>query len=213
MAPVRLVIFDLDETLIDSRKAWAYTVEQAVLAVSGRHVDASALVNEYRRRPWRHVFSVVANDPTEAGRCEETANEMFYRSGLKRLLVHDGVGMALDGLRAMRLEIGAISREPHRRAIKQIESTGLDRFLSVLSPTPDGDPWDVAARLAECISYLARQPQEAVYVSGESGCQQTAFNAGVRALDVVWAAVDERTGTGIATPAELQAAIRLIAAR
>ncbi len=211
MAPVRLVVFDLDETLIDARKAWEYTVEQSLLSVCGRQVSASGLVGEYRRRPWRHVFSVLAPGPVEVERCEETAIAMYHRSALKRLLVHEGVGMALDGLRAQRLEIGAISREPHARALKQIESTGLERFLSVLSPTAEGEPWNAGARVRDCASYLRRAPQEAVVISGEADTLRLAEKLGFRALLARWATATDTSELAIQAPRDLESALRGLA--
>ena len=111
MAPVRAVIFDLDECVIDSRPAWAYTVEQTLLAITGRQLRVSnELVEEYRRRPWRHAFAILTSDTGEADRCCALAETMYHRSGLKRLLVHDGIGMAIKrhdhGERLVLLRIG-----------------------------------------------------------------------------------------------------------
>ena len=166
MPAVRAVIFDLDECLIDSRAAWAYAVEQALVAVTGQQLRASRdLVTEYRHRPWRHVFAVLCADTTQAQRCCEIAEAMFHRSALKRLLVFEGIGMALDALRASRIQIGAISRLPHSQAIKQIDSTGLDRFVVVLSPTPDNQKWAPAARIDEVVGYLGRNRDDTVVVA------------------------------------------------
>lgn len=165
--PVRAIIFDLDEVLIDARRAWQYAVEQTLAAVCGRRLSAEALIEEYRRRPWGHVFRVLVDSPSERDRCVELAGEVFYRSGMKRLLVHEGVGMGLDRVRAGRIEIGAISREPHSIALKQVQSTGLDRFLSVLSGTPDGSTWDSEARFDDCLSFLGYAGAQCAFVSAE----------------------------------------------
>lgn len=92
--------------------------------VCGRRVDASPLVAEYRRRPWGHAVAVLVDEPAERLRCCELCVTVFERSGLKRLLVHDGIGMGLDAVRAARVEMGAISRSRHNLALKQVQLTG-----------------------------------------------------------------------------------------
>jgi phosphoglycolate phosphatase-like HAD superfamily hydrolase len=198
---VRAVVFDLDECLIDSRAAWAYTVEQSLAAVTGRHLRAGEdLVAEYRRRPWRDVFAILCGDAAGSDRCCEVADAMFRRSALKRLLVHEGIGMALDGLRASRIQIGAISRFPHAEAIKHIESTGLDRFVLVLCPTPRGEVWSPSFRVNEALGYLGCVPREAAYVSADG---ETAGSE-VRTLQARWG-----TGldNGLTHPSQLGSAL------
>ena len=118
MGAIRAVVFDLDDALLDRRPAWRYALEEAAISVTGRRVDARPLEDEYHRRPWRHAAAILLPDRGEAERAAELADQMFRRSALKRLLVHEGIGMALDHLRAARIEMGGISREAHALAIR-----------------------------------------------------------------------------------------------
>lgn len=181
MTRIRALIFDLDEALLDRRGAWQYAIEESVAAVCGERLSARQLVDEYRTRPWSQALSVLVPDRRLQARCEETCATMYERSAMKRLLVHEGMGMALDNVRAHRVEVGAISREPHRIAVKQIESTGLDRFLSVLAPTPVGADWVVGDRIGECLSFLERPPAEAIYVGVDIRDLAEAADYGVQA--------------------------------
>ena len=162
----RAVVFDLDEVLLDSRRAWQYAVEEAIASVCARRVDARPLADEYCRRPWSHALAVLVDDPRQRDRCEQLCGEIFDRSAMKRLLVHDGIGMGLDNLRVRRIEVGAISRRPHAIALKQCQSTGLDRFLSVLSATPEKDRWDPNQRFSDCLLFLGYEPSACAFVSG-----------------------------------------------
>jgi phosphoglycolate phosphatase-like HAD superfamily hydrolase len=164
----RALIFDLDEALLDRRNAWQYAVEESIAAVCGERLTARDLVAEYRLRPWSHALSVLVADRHRQAAVERACATIYERSAMKRLLVHEGIGVALDAVRAQRVEMGAISREPHRIAIKQIESTGLDRFLAVLSPTPKREPWDVADRLRDCARFLQREPASTTFVGCEA---------------------------------------------
>jgi phosphoglycolate phosphatase-like HAD superfamily hydrolase len=199
---IRAVIFDLDETLLDRAPAWTYAVEEAVISVTGRRVDTAPLRAEYRLRPWRQVLSVLLSEHSEIDRCEELCPRMFYRSAMKRLLVHEGIGMALDHLRAARMDLGAVTREPQAVAIKQIQSTGLDRFLTVLAATPAAGSWDVAARLRECLAFLDRAPELCAFVSQDADDARAAETMGMRWFPPAWAMPDE-IGGALAVPGNL----------
>jgi len=65
------------------------------------------------------------------------------------------------------VEMGAISREPHVVALRQMQSTGLDRFIAVLSATAEGETWQPAERIAECLAFLDAEPARAAFVSAD----------------------------------------------
>jgi phosphoglycolate phosphatase-like HAD superfamily hydrolase len=208
---VRAVIFDLDETLLVREGAWCYAVEEAIASVAGVRVDASRLAAEYRHRPWHHALSVLLDDRRLIARIALLCGDLYARSAMKRLLVHDGIGMALDRLRGDRIQIGAITHEPHGLAIKQIESTGLDRFLTVLAPTPAGAAWDVAARLDDSVRYLGTAPEGTVFIGSEDRDLDVAGRTGLVVHRAGWAtAARGGVWTTIETPAGLD---RLLAPR
>ncbi len=190
MARPKAIVFDLDEVLIDARPAWLYALEESVVSVSGRRENLRPLVAEYRRRPLRDVLSMLLAQPAERDRCESLFAVMYGRSAMKKLLVHEGVGMSLDQLRSLRIEMAAITRLHHGMAMRQIESTGLDRFFSVLSPTPEGEPWDPPARTKQCLSYLEYAPAQCLFVSGEIADLASVAAMGLTCYEAAWAAVE-----------------------
>lgn len=196
----RAIIFDLDRCLIDPRNAWRYCIEESIAASAGRRIDASGLVEEYHTRPWRDALAVLA-DPAEAARCADLCATMFERSAMKKLLVHEGAGMALDALRGERIELGAISRLPHTLAVKQVQSTGLDRFLSVVATTPADERWDVPARVAQCLAFLETEAIRAAFVSGAQRDLDEAAGIGVRTYRATWGTpTGEQVESGIESP-------------
>jgi phosphoglycolate phosphatase-like HAD superfamily hydrolase len=199
----RALIFDLEEALLDRRKAWQYAVEESVAAVCGERVSAGDLVAEYRMRPWSHALSILVVDRQQQLSVEQACVTMYERSAMKRLLVHEGIGMALDAVRAHRVEMGAISREPHRLAIRQIESTGLERFLAVLSPTPEGATWDPAARLRECARFLERDPASVTFVGCDSRDMEAAERAGFATAVAGYSNCETSSRRAVESPAEL----------
>jgi phosphoglycolate phosphatase-like HAD superfamily hydrolase len=200
----RAIVFDLDRALIDPRPAWRYAVEEAVVSVTGRVVHAAPLVDEYHARPFRQALRVLLDDPTHANRCEQLCEEMYGRSAMKRLLVHDGSGMALDALRGELIDLAAISRLPHAIAIKQAQSTGLDRFIAILSATPEGEPWDPSSRLGACLRFLDCEPRESAFIGPDASDRDHVAASGAHVFSSAWSPNAEVTGSSsIASPREI----------
>jgi phosphoglycolate phosphatase-like HAD superfamily hydrolase len=203
----RAVIFDLDEVLLDRREAWRYSIEEAVASVCRHRPDVRPLVGEYRLRPWRDALAILLTASDERDRCEELCRRIYHRSALKRLLVHEGMGMALDRLRERGIEMGAISRSAHPIALKEIQATGLDRFLSVLAATPDGEGWDPAARLARCLAFLGYEAAACGFVSGDSWDLRRAAGSGVRCFKAAWNGPEAPGHPVIARPGSIEQAL------
>lgn len=199
----RAIIFDLDRCLIDSRNAWRYCIEESIAACSGRRVDAGGMVDEYHIRPWRDVLGVLAQSREEVDSCIELCGTMFERSAMKKLLVHEGVGMALDALRGERIELGGISRLPHALTVKQVQSTGLDRFLAVVASTQAGQPWRPAERVAQCLTFLETTASKCGFLSGDLRDLRLVEAEGVRTYASAWAAGGAHHEKGISAPGDV----------
>ena len=174
----------------------------------GRRIKARPLVGEYHRRPWTHVLALLLQTTEQRSRCEAVCIEISKRSGLKKLLVHEGMGMALDALRGDQIDVGAITRQPHALALKQAQSTGLDRFLAVLAATPADATYDPTARLAQCVTFLKRSPSDCAVVSGDPDDRRAAKNGGFRLFFPAWVADPPAGASTIPAPAQLLASLR-----
>lgn len=200
----RAVVFDFDRALIDPRPAWRYTIEEAVVSVTGQRVHAGPLVEEYHTRPFRHALRILVPTAADWVRCEELCREMFHRSAMKRLLVHEGAGMALDAMRGERIDIAGISRLPHAIAMKQAQSTGLDRFLAILAATPEGEDWDPAARFAECLRFLECAAGESAFIGPEPLDCRAVQRSGAAVFHAAWPpGAGEPIEGAIATPRDV----------
>lgn len=205
----RAVVFDFDRALLDPRPAWLYTIEEAVVSVTGQPVRAGPLVEEYHTRPFRHALAILLPASGDSARCEQLCVEMYRRSAMKRLLVHDGTGMALDAMRGERIDLAAISRLPHATAIKQAQSTGLDRFLAILAATPEGEPWDPAARFAACLRFLDCDPSESAFISPAAPDRRVVQRSGAAVFCSAWSpGADVPGGGAIESPRDVLARLQ-----
>lgn len=182
----RLVVFDFDRAVIDPRTAWRYCLEESVMMVTGERPRVEPLVEEYHLRPWRQALSILVGDGSAVGRCEELCQQMFTRSAMKRLLVHEGIGMALDALRAERIDMAGISRLPNNLALKQSQSTGMDRFLAIVSGTAEGSRWSPGERFAECLRLLESEPEEAAFIGFETPDRREVGRSGAQVFVAGW---------------------------
>jgi hypothetical protein len=197
-------VFDFDRALIDPRPAWRYTIEEAVVSVTGQRVQAAQLVEEYHTRPFRHALAILVPSAADSVRCEGLCREMFHRSAMKRLLVHEGAAMALDAMRGERIDIAGISRLPHAVVMKQAQSTGLDRFLAILAATREGEDWDPAARFAECLRFLECDPGESAFISPETLDCRAVQHSGAAVFGSAWSPGAGGPGEGaIASPRDV----------
>jgi len=205
----KAVLFDLDRCLIDSRRAWQYCVEESLASAGGQRFDAAALVDEYHVRPWRHALAVLAPTPELVTRCEELCETMYERSAMKKLLVHEGVGMALDAVRAEHIEIAAISRLPHALAVKQVQSTGLDRFVAVLSATAKEERWDPLLRMEPCLRFLECEAEQVAFVGADERDVERLVSTGAAPFLAAWTRGDNETTQfpAIASPGDVVGAL------
>lgn len=181
----RAVIVDLDEVLLLRERAWRYALEEAVAATTGDRIDASKISSEYRLRPWRHALSIVLRDESGTGSIASLCQDIYERSAMKRLLVHDGIGMVLDRFRGEGVEVAAVSREAHQTARKQAESTGIDRFLTALSARGDKAE-DILLAVRDCLSFMEHDVRRCAVVSPDVGVLRLAAGIGLACYESAW---------------------------
>lgn len=203
----RLVIFDLDRALVDSRPAFSYTLEEALAAVTGRRVTCRDLADEYHVRPWRDALRILLDDPAQRDACEALCHAYAERSALKRLLVFEGIGMALDTLRAERIDMAAFTRLPLSLARKYTESTGLDRFLILIAAPPLGGTYSPRDQLERCFTLLETDPATAAVVAPGRHERTAAEALGAHAFTPAWAVQADPGTLSVATPGDLLEAL------
>jgi phosphoglycolate phosphatase len=190
---IRLLIFDLDGTLIDSRLDLVHSVNASL-----RHMKRPELPDDV-------IASYVGDGaPALIGRAlgEEASDEKLVRSGLEYFLayyrehkldhthVYEGISEALARMSShngLPRKMAVLTNKPVNPSRAIVEALGLGKFFSLVYggnsfPTKKPDPEGAQAILRE----LAARPDETLIV-GDSGVDVlTGRNAGIWTCGVTY---------------------------
>ena len=178
-----LVIFDLDGTLIDSRRDLADATNAVVLAYGGdrlRQEDVTAMVGE-------GAAVLVQRALAAAGLVVDLAEALdrFLAEYDERLTIHtrpyDGVPDALAALRTSGHPLAVLTNKPQRPTKEILDRLGLAQAFSrvVGGDTAAGRKPDPAG-LLEIVEHAGAAPEETVLVGDSPVDLETARRAGVR---------------------------------
>ncbi len=178
----RLVVFDLDGTLVDSKRDLADAANALIAERGGRPLtddQIAGMVGEGAALLVRRVLRAAGVDPDLRG-----ALARFLELYDERLLVHtgayDGIADLLAAL-APRVPMAVLTNKPTRATERILSGLGLrDRFRDVIGgDTPLGRKPDPTG-LLELISRAGATP-ETTWLVGDSRVDlETARRAGVR---------------------------------
>jgi phosphoglycolate phosphatase len=129
---IRLVIFDLDGTLIDSRRDLADAINAMIAELGGEPLSlgaVTALVGEGAAVLVRRALTAAGLDASAPG-----ALERFLAHYDDRLTVHtrpyDGIVASLEALRSDGLALSVLTNKPGRPTREILERLELARFFS-----------------------------------------------------------------------------------
>jgi phosphoglycolate phosphatase len=135
----RLVLFDLDGTLVDSSPGIHAAVRYAAAAL-GRSEPTAPQLRGMVGPPLQDGFALVLGVPVaEVPRAVAAYREHYAAGALLQATVHDGVPDLLAALRAAGATLAVATSKPEPFAVRLLEHTGLlPAFASVHGATMDG---------------------------------------------------------------------------
>jgi phosphoglycolate phosphatase len=150
---IRLIVFDLDGTLIDSRKDLANSIN-AMLTEFGREPLPEEIIAEYIGDGAGMLVRRALGDPADETLVASALESFlrFYREHkLDYTYVYDGVFKALDALKLMpdgaSRQMAVLTNKPVRPAVAICEALGLSPYFfriyggdsfATKKPDPDG---------------------------------------------------------------------------
>jgi len=184
---IRAFVFDLDGTLIDSKMDLVNSVN-AMLCETGRAQLPATLIASYVGHGAAQLMaSTLGVDSTEAQRVEALAIFLKHYSEQKLNLTRPYPGV-LEGLQALNgTPMAMLSNKPTKMSIEIMEGLGLVPFFRAMYggdsfATKKPDPAGALTILHE----LGVSPQESAMVGDSDVDVQTARNAGMLAINVIY---------------------------
>ncbi|QKE40931.1 MAG: HAD-IA family hydrolase [Ferrovum myxofaciens] len=188
----RLIMFDLDGTLVDTAMEIAHSVNQT-LAEAGFDPLPPELIREWIGKGTAWLFATVSQQVT--GQDKERASQVydqFYPHFLQ--VYHDLTGLhsrpypgapeALEILRAAGCQLAVVTNKDRDLSQRLLDSQGLAQAIDILvggGDTPEGKPSPQPIQKALVDAGLSAQ--DALFVGDSSNDVQAARRAGV----TVWA--------------------------
>jgi phosphoglycolate phosphatase len=184
-ASIRLVVFDLDGTLIDSRRDLA-TAVNAMLGEMGRPALPDKVVAEYVGDGAGMLVRRALGDPADEALVEEGVERFlacYRRHMLDHTFVYDGVFEALESLRALpdggERKFAVLTNKPVNPARRICEALGLSKcFFQIYGGNSFGTKKPDPEGLRTLMKEADVRPGETVMVGDSVVDVLTARNAG-----------------------------------
>ncbi|HEX7048819.1 MAG TPA: HAD family hydrolase [Longimicrobiales bacterium] len=181
-----VVLFDLDGTLINTRRLYMACYRRAVLPYVGRELTQEEILALRPRSELRFLRDVVGEERLAACmedfyRAYAELHDEYFRG------IYDGVPEMLATLRTARARLGIVTGKSRRSWELTRAREALGRFDvlvfddDVIEPKPDPE----GLRLA--LDRLGADPGAAFYVGDSASDLEAAAAAGVRPAAALWA--------------------------
>ena len=180
--PLQAVLFDLDGTLIDSKKDIAAAANSARVHFGLEPLPLDVVVT-YIGRGVDHLLNRTLGDFATSERVQEGMGILMahYRDHLVvHTTIYPGVHELLDSLKKRRIPMGVVSNKPHALTPLTLEKLGLKEYFRVAlgaDATPHKKPHPEP--LLTALKTLNAAPQSSVMIGDSLVDAQAGRNAGM----------------------------------
>ena len=193
-----LILFDLDGTLIDSEPGITATLRYAFAQI-GAELPPPDVLRSWIGPPfWQSFPSVLGDDPTRIEAAIEHYRVRFEQVGWSEHAVYSGIAELIAELMREQRTLAIVTTKPQSQAQTIIDHLPFGAaFMRVYGPDINGRHCAKADMIAQALSDLGVQAEDAVMIGDRHFDIEGARANGVRALGVGW---------GFGSREELQAA-------
>ncbi len=186
----KAIIFDLDGTLLDTINDIADSVNEALR----KRKYHEFTVQEYKYFVGRGLDELITAviekgeiDPLEFDEIKEEYIKEYAKRSNNFTRVYDGIFDLLFLLKEMGIKINILSNKPHFQTIKVVRHY-LDKvqFDMVYGKKPEFRIKPNPESVLDLISKLGIEKKDVLYVGDTNTDIQTAINAGLRSVGVLW---------------------------
>jgi len=188
--PVRVVVFDLDGTLINTLQDIANSANDVLVSVG----HAPHPVADYRRfigdgveTLFRRALPGGADSPEILTNCKTGFHDVYLRRWNETTGLYEGIRETLNTLVNAQVAICILSNKPHAATLRCVDEFLSDWTFACVLGQRDGIPHKPAPEgLLEIIERLGVDRSELLYVGDSNTDMQTAVNANVTGVGVEW---------------------------
>ena len=193
--PLSAVLFDLDDTLIDSLEARVSALDNAFAGAGLRHLKADEFFHELRGRQLLDVLTELEEREGQELGLVERYRQAYWNRKPGLISMYPGIRPLLETLREREIKLGVVTQKwgsvelDGRRvgAVEELLELGIaDLFSAIVGLEdvtrfkPDPEPVEVALRR------LSVAPQEAVMVGDSPADIEAGRAAGCLTCHATW---------------------------
>ncbi len=192
--PLRIVLFDFDGTLVDSRAVIVAALRTALdgVGVAHDHHDDDVLAGHIGV-PLPRLFPELGVGVAQAPAAVAHFQSHFREHGTAATAPFPGIEAMLDELVAHGLTLGVATAKPERVAMQVLQHLGWDaRFAVVAGANEDETGGDKDAVIGQALDRLSAaalrqvEPSDVVMVGDRAGDVVGARHHGIDAIGVTW---------------------------
>ena len=186
---IRAAVFDLDGTLMDTIEDLYQSMNQALTSL-GYPAISRAQVREYigcgAYEFVRRAVESSTDDPDKIRECLSTYRAIYDANSVRASKPFAGVCELLDDLRAAGIRLAVLSNKPDFATQAVIGRFFGGKFDAVRGQREGYDPKPDPRAVLELLGELGISPAESVMIGDGEPDFETAKNAGMQHIGVLW---------------------------